>query len=105
MSRPKRLPSFTYVGLAQYFLTFCVRGRRCVFIDGRCVSASLTQIRQAATDEQFAILAYCFMPDHVHLLVEGMSETSDLRRFVQTAKRRSGSVYARTVGGSLWQEG
>ena len=53
----------------------------------------------------FAILAYCFMPDHVHLLVEGLSETSDLKRFAKMAKQRSGASHALSVGGPLWQEG
>ena len=45
------------------------------------------------------------MPDHAHLLVEGVSDRSDLRRFVKLAKQRSGGVHARSLGGPLWQEG
>ena len=105
MSRPKRLEHHSYVGLSRYFLTFCVRQRRHVFLSEHVFSETLAQIRLAATDERFAILAYCFMPDHVHLLVEGFAEDSNLRRFVTVAKRRSGSVYARTENRPLWQEG
>ena len=52
-----------------------------------------------------AILAYCFMPDHFHLLVEGVTATADLRRFVKLAKQRSGAVYALEKHEPLWQEG
>jgi len=45
------------------------------------------------------------MPDHLHLLVEGFTESADLRRFVQVAKRRSGSVFARCTRRPLWQQG
>jgi len=45
------------------------------------------------------------MPDHLHLLVEGVTEGANLLRFVQVAKRRSGSVYARSARRPLWQEG
>ena len=92
MSRPKRLESVSYIGLAQYFLTFCVRGRRRVFTDGDLVAQTLEHFRQTATLEQFAILAYCVMPDHVHLLVEAVVERADLRRFAAGAKQRSGLV-------------
>ena len=105
MSRPKRLPDHLYTGPAQYFLTFCVRSRARVFVSESIVIRTLLQIRQAARDEGYALLAYCFMPDHLHLLVEGTTETSDLRTFVQVAKRRSGTVYAREWGSRLWQEG
>ena len=105
MSRPKRLKGFTYEGYASYFLTFCVRARRCAFVRPVVVEATLAQFRLAASDEQFALLAYCFMPDHAHLLIEGLAQTSSLQRFAQAAKRRSGSVYARRGDGALWQEG
>ena len=102
MSRPKRLEPNSYIGLAQYFLTFCVRGRRQVFTDGDLVTQTLMHFRQAARLEQFAILAYCVMPDHVHLLVEAVAERADLRRFAAAAKQRSGAAYALQHGGRLW---
>ena len=50
-----------------------------------------------------AIVAYCFMPDHVHLLVEGQHVGADARRFIALAKQYSGYGYARRVGRPLWQ--
>ena len=35
-----------------------------------------------ATRERFIIHAYCIMPDHLHVLLEGSQETCDLIRFV-----------------------
>lgn len=45
------------------------------------------------------------MPDHLHLLVEGLRHDSDLRRLVKLAKQRSGVVYASDHYTGLWQEG
>jgi REP element-mobilizing transposase RayT len=105
MSRPKRLDAVSYIGPAQYFLTFCVRGRRAVFAEDELAKLTLAHFRHAAALHRFAILAYCLMPDHAHLLVEGLGEKSDLRRFAATAKQRSGAGYALRYGGPLWQEG
>ena len=105
VSYPKRLDDFCYVGLAQYFLTFCVRGRHKVFICDTAVNSALLHIRESARLQQFSILAYCFMPDHVHLLVEATSAVSDLRAFVSRAKQYSGAAYALKHGGPLWQRG
>jgi hypothetical protein len=44
------------------------------------------QILRALTGERFAGIADCFMPDHLHLLVAGTSESSDLKQFVKSAK-------------------
>ncbi len=46
------------------------------------------------------------MPDHVHLVVEGLTDNADLRRFVKVAKQRV--VYSlREDHGvrDVWQEG
>ncbi len=50
-----------------------------------------------------AILAYCFMPDHLHLLVAGAKPTSDARRFIDRAKQFSGYEYKQATGQPLWQ--
>ena len=75
------------------------------FADPEVACRTLEQFRRTAAIEQFEILAYCLMPDHAHLLVEGMSATSDLRRFAKMAKQRSGGVHRRRCGQRLWQEG
>ena len=105
MSRPKRLPHVSYVGKARYFLTFCVRDRREAFKDADRAQSALTQFQHTAAKQRFAILAYCLMPDHAHLLVEGLDEKSDLRRFAKLAKQRSGAIHKRTTGERLWQDG
>jgi len=105
MSRPKRLDSFPYLGPHRYFLTFCVRDRLPVFKEPEVTKQTLAQFRRTSAIERFAILAYCVMPDHAHLLVEGLCNDSDFRRFAKMAKQRSGGLYARTQHQRLWQEG
>ena len=84
--RPSRLHGFDYLGLHRYSLTFV-----------------LTEFVRTARIEEFAIIAYCFMPDHVHLLVEALSETSDGRRFIIRSKQRSAHAYAAQFKARLWQ--
>ncbi len=61
-------------------------------------------ILQSAARCDFAVPAYCFMPHHVHLLVQGRAECSDLREFARLAKQTSAFAYARANGGArLWQ--
>jgi REP element-mobilizing transposase RayT len=47
------------------------------------------QLLQSAAHHWFSVLAYCAMPDHLHLLVEAEGDTSDLRVFVWDFKRRT----------------
>ena len=45
------------------------------------------------------------MPDHLHALVAGLRDDSDLTQFVSLAKQRSGFYYKRVYQAQLWQEG
>jgi REP element-mobilizing transposase RayT len=105
MSRPPRLQGFHYIGSFQYFLTLCALGRRPAFRDHDLATLVIEQFRRTASEMQFAFLAYCVMPDHVHLLIEGMSAASDLQRFVKRAKQRTGQMHSQRAGVRLWQEG
>ena len=61
----------------------------------------------------FKVWAYCFMPDHLHLLVEGIAENADLKRFISLFKQVSGYKYVQNVTQcfnadekpKLWQPG
>jgi putative transposase len=105
MSRPPRLPGFDYLGRYRYFLTFCTFERRKAFSDPKTATCVLTPFRRTAQTSAFVILAYCIMPDHVHLLVEGTTSSADFTRFVKRLKQSSGQIYSRSTKQRLWQEG
>jgi putative transposase len=105
VSRPPRIAGFSYIGPYRYFLTYCARSRRPAFCDQLTVDETLAQFRRTAVDQGFVILAYCLMPDHIHMLVEGTRADSHLKRFVKLSKQRSGAAYALRNGQPLWQEG
>ena len=100
---PGHLPAFDYIGLHRYFLTFCTNQRQPIFRDSTRVDLVKSHILQTAADESFAILAYCFMPDHLHLLVEGQADAADCKRLITRAKQFSGFYYSKTFGARLWQ--
>jgi putative transposase len=86
-------------------LTICTADRRPLFASREVVDAVLWQFRTRADAEGFAVFAYCFMRDHVHLLLEGRRADADLVSFVKMAKQGTGFWYRRHVGDRLWQEG
>ena len=76
-----------------------------MFTDADAVAAALSHFLEQAGVFAFAILVYCFMPDHLHLLVEGTAEDSNLRRFVARAKQRAAFDFSTRHRHRLWQEG
>jgi putative transposase len=97
--------TFRYVGRYRYLLTFVTFNRDKAFIDAAAVDLVLAQFRRAGTEKKFEIVVYCAMPDHVHLVVEGLSDASDLKAFVKLAKQYSGFYYAHVNRTKLWQHG
>jgi len=57
---------------------------------------------EAASSCEIQVDVYCFMPDHLHLLVT--SEGSDVRNFVRAYKQASGFWFRRATAGQLWQK-
>lgn len=105
MSRAPRIPRYAYTGVQRYFLTICAHNRVKHFTDAVVVSLVLDQFFYTAREQRIAIPAYCVMPDHVHLLVDGESDDTDLKQFVKLGKQRSGYRFGQQREKKLWQEG
>lgn len=101
--RPGRIKGFSYQGFHRYFITCCTANRTEPFVDRSVVDSVRSHFVQHARSHGFAILAYCFMPDHLHILIEGLNESSDLIRFMNAVKQRTGFEFARDHGEKLWQ--
>jgi REP element-mobilizing transposase RayT len=76
-SRPGHLRDFDYLGPLRYFLTFVTHRRQHHFANDGAVTLVWLQFLRAARQEGFEILAFCFMPDHVHLVVVRTFDSSD----------------------------
>jgi putative transposase len=83
----------------------CTFERRVHFTDASIVDAVRSELLRTASDYRVEIVAYCFMPDHVHVLIEGIAADSDLLKFTRMFRQRSGRFFRRQCGQYLWQEG
>jgi putative transposase len=86
-----------------YFVTFCTDGRRPVFRDSARASWIVQTLRTVSEATGFQVHAFCVMPDHVHIVVEGSADQSDLGRFVKTFKQLTAFHYKKESGETLWQ--
>ena len=103
--RQHRLSPQSYRGRRAYFLTLCTAHRRHVFVDPVLTTAIVEVVRKTSANHAFGVYAYCFMPDHVHLILTGDDNSSDLPAVVRAFKGAS-TVTARKIGlFPLWQKG
>ena len=97
-----RLARPYYLGPRSYFLTICTSQRRKLFADQRSVEFLVDELAQFRS-QGFSIYAYCFMPDHCHILAVAMTDTSELAKAVRAFKGAS-TAHVRALGlRNLWQ--
>jgi putative transposase len=103
-SFPKRprLKDFDYKGAYAYFITILSKDHSVRFKKAEVVDRLIHILNNIAERERLKVLAYCFMPDHLHLLVIGEDDKSDLKKFIGLFKQESGYWFKRNYGEDLW---
>jgi len=100
-----RLPRSCYLGQQWYFITACTGAGQPRFSRSQSVGALLDLLRAQCTSCSFNVYAYCFMPDHLHLELVGLSANSDAISLLHDFKGGATSQ-ARALGvRNLWEKG
>jgi putative transposase len=77
-----RLKYFNYVGTYAYFVTILTKDYATYFKEAEVVDGAIDILNGTAGSEKFNVLICCFMPDHLHLLIQGIDDNSNLRKFI-----------------------
>jgi putative transposase len=88
----------------RYFLTINTFDRRSTFEHSQYVDLVLDHFLRTSADYSCEVTAYCFMPDHMHALLEATSERANFLKFVAMFKQRSGYAFKQRTGEILWQD-
>jgi putative transposase len=100
--KPRRLKDFPYRGCYRYFITIRSYSFERHFVSDEVVTEIIEILKSTADQEGFSVWAYCFMPDHVHLLVEGKHSNANMKHLVTLFKQKSGYCFKSTYGAKLW---
>jgi len=97
-----RLKDFNYSGTYAYFLTILTKDHTAYFKEAEVIDSLIDILIETARLERFDVLAYCFMPDHFHLLVIGKDDKSNLKKFISLFKQKSGYWFKKNYNKNLW---
>jgi putative transposase len=97
-----RLKDFGYVGTYSYFITILTADRQDYFKETHIVEPLIKLLKETAEKERFSVSVYCFMPDHLHILVNGLEEQSNLQHFIKLYKQKSGFWFKQKNYLNLW---
>ena len=100
-----RLPSEAYEEGSTFSITIVTANRLPFFEDDDIEATCLRHLRSAAERHGGEVYAYCFMPDHLHLLAN-VSAGNSLFEFVRHFKQLTSYEFRRRLGyedQGLWQ--
>jgi putative transposase len=98
-----RLPPDCYRGWTLALITICTKNKVPYFGFEGITECGIDTLSEVSALEQFLVPVYCFMPDHVHLLIESRSDESDVRRFVARFKQVSAYRIRKCRPAFAWQ--
>jgi putative transposase len=108
MSEPRakehRLDLRAYSGVRNTVLTACVHERRQVFTSNEIVESILSHLEKTLEVFECSAPVYCFMPDHLHLMIHGQTDSSSAVKAMTSFKTITGRWYQQNVGQRLWQK-
>ena len=104
-NHPHRLPRDHYVGRRTHFLSACTHFRHAFLRNDATCALVIAQLMRASRKHRFAVIAYVLMPDHIHVLVEGLRDESDFLKWLELFRQLAGYLVKRRFGDQLWQEG
>jgi len=96
---------FSYRGFYRYFVTACTQGRSRSFADTRRANDLTAQLSPFFAVYGFEVLAYCVMPDHVHLLLEGLTAEANLLEAMRPWKQKTAREWMMRYHSRPWQAG
>lgn len=99
-----RLPPQVYRGPVAVAFTICARGQTGALVAPRVVNTLVQMLRDALKTKRCRALVYCFMPDHLHVIVQGLAQDSDALAALIAFKQRSGRWFREQGLNLAWQK-
>ncbi|MBI3407477.1 MAG: transposase [Planctomycetes bacterium] len=99
-----RLPRECYRGIVTVSFTACIEDRRTPFLKASIVEEFLAILARCLHKTHCVAFIYCFMPDHLHLIVHGLNETTDTWQAMVDFKQSTGFWFAQHGREFKWQK-
>jgi putative transposase len=99
-----RLPPEAYRGRVIVAFTVCTHGKARHFDNVRVIEIASGALAEAFTKAGGHVGVYVFMPDHLHLIVSGRDEWSDLLVLMKDFKQKTTFRVRQSVLDFAWQK-
>ena len=105
LCKNKRLPTSSYEGKCTLSMTLCEKSRAKAFTNPDMIQAFSAVMVQEAQNHRCVIPIYCFMPDHLHILIKGESDESKPKVAIDRFKGVTSQRFVKNQPNWHWQPG
>ena len=74
------------------------------FVATEIVDPCVQILEEVTATQHCAAPIYCFMPDHLHLMIQGLQSNSDTWRATVLFKQRTGFLFSQAQNDFRWQK-
>ncbi len=99
-----RLPVESYRGSVVVAFTACVSGRATAFVDAEIVRKCEEALLLEAEKNRCEVIAYVFMPDHCHIILQGKDDQADAMAAMMRFKQKTGYWLSKEHPELRWQK-
>jgi hypothetical protein len=96
--------TFTYTGKFRYMITLPTHESRPIFTDNNNVLKVLDCLGGSSRAHHFEVIAYCFLPEKLVVVIGGKEETSDMRAFLAGFRASSVSMLEPLLRHPVWSK-
>ncbi|MBU1075817.1 MAG: transposase, partial [Spirochaetes bacterium] len=99
-----RLPLDQYIGNIRAGFTLCIKNNEHIFNEMKLVNQFLQYLIESLSKYNCQNWIYVFMPDHVHLILEGKTDDSNLWKAMVLFKQKTGYWFSKNMNNITWQK-
>jgi len=97
-----RLDLSAYQGFTCFHIILRTAHKRDIFVGDWNYHVFVDILKEVSEKHGFLVIVYCFMPNHLHLLLES-DETGNLKEMMRVFKQMTSFHFKKATGNRLWQ--
>lgn len=99
-----RLPIAQYIGFNVIAFTCCVQNKKNLFIDREIFRTFNNILLEVLEEYNCDAHVYLFMPNHMHLILQGKNDTADMWKCLVLFKQKTGYWLLKNAHEFKWQK-
>ncbi|MBN1492634.1 MAG: transposase [Candidatus Omnitrophica bacterium] len=104
IEKKHRLQTEYYMGQTTVAFTACLDHNRYPVVDDKIVRMAIDILTHAVTKNHCIVPCYCFMPDHLHVIIMGINEKACVWQALVEFKQKTGYWMSKNRPDISWQK-